>query len=140
MAHIWPHPTAKKKIYVYRESVSMCEICGGVFFFFYCPLLPLWWSLGFLLQHTKKAWRRYRRRKQFQAQQAEKRAGEEKAYLALDKYVKGGVKEFVDFNATLKRGAKEKAESAAEGIDNHSGFGSVADETLCRIGFRSCCK
>ena len=103
-----------------RETVSLCEICAGTFFFFYCPLLPLWWGLGFLFQVTKKMWRRYRRRKEYQRQHTEKRR--ERSYLVLDKYMRGKV-ETIEFDGILK---KRRKEGSGEGMaDQNWGWGGV---------------
>eukprot|EP00731_Ephydatia_muelleri_P038319 Em0718g4a len=95
-----------------RETISLCEICAGTFFFFYCPLLPLWWGLGFLFQITKKLWRRYRRRRQYQTQHAAK---VERSYLVLDKYMRGKV-ETVGFDGALKKRRKEITEGTGEAM------------------------
>ena len=67
------------------------DICKGLFFFFYLPMLPLWWSLEFLWEFIKRKYRRHKRKKRFRAMKAEKAAKQKKYYLSVDQYSRGRI-------------------------------------------------
>lgn len=87
----------------HRDTMPCCEICKGMFFFFYCPLLPLFWMLEYVWVFAKNKWRRHKRKKRFRKERAAKQAEKEKTYLMLDKYSRGKIeREILDFSKDLK--------------------------------------
>lgn len=90
------------------------EICKGLFFFIYCPLLPVWWVVDFFWEYGKRKWRRHKRKKRYRARKAAMRAQEEQAFLMLDQYTRGKVeRQIVDFDKAL-RARKEKEAKRGE--------------------------
>ena len=86
-----------------------CEICKGMFFFFYCPLLPLFWLLEYVWVFAKQKWRRHKRKKRYRALRAAKQSQKDKTYLLLDKYSRGKVeREILDFSKDLKDQRQKK--------------------------------
>ena len=86
-----------------------CEICKGMFFFFYCPLLPVFWILEYVWVFAKQKWRRHKRKKRFRELRVAKESQKEKTYLLLDKYSRGKVeREILDFSRDLKMQRKRK--------------------------------
>ena len=95
----------------YRDTKPIWETCKGLFFFFYCPLLPLWWILDFLWVYAKRKWRRHKRKKRYRALKAAQRAKKDKTFLMLDQYTRGKVeKQIVAFDKNVKQKKKKKVE------------------------------
>ena len=95
--------------FIHRDTKPCLEICKGVFFFVYCPLLPLWWVLDFVWEHIKRKWRRHRRKKRFRALKAAEKAKKENTYLMLDQYTRGKVeKQIIDFSKETKAKRKKQ--------------------------------
>ena len=87
-----------------RDTAACITICKGLFFFFYCPLLPFYWILEFGFIYTRRKWRRWKRIKAYRAEKAEKEAAKEEEYLHVDKYRKGLLeKEIVSLDQELKK-------------------------------------
>ena len=79
-----------------------CDICKGLFFFFYCPLLPLFWILEYIWVFAKHKWRRHKRKKRFRELRAAKQSQKDRTYLMLDKYSRGKVERgILDFSKDL---------------------------------------
>ena len=96
------------------------EICKGLFFFFYCPLLPLIWILEYLWVFAKHKWRRHKRKKRFRELRAAKQKEKDKTYLQLDKYSRGKIeREILDFSKDLKRKRQEKKRDGLFAISIH---------------------
>lgn len=93
----------------YRDTMPCCQICTGLFFFFYLPLLPLFWTLEFLWEYLWRRWRRYKRKKRYRelkADQAEKEKGQ---YLSVDQYTRGKVeKQILGLNKQVKKRRTQK--------------------------------
>lgn len=99
-----------------RDTKNLLEILKGLFFFIYCPLLPLWWLVEFSFEWIQRKRRRERRRKEFIAKKKERQAKEENTYLMLDKYTRGTKeKKVIDFDAE-KNKVKKKKQKEIEGI------------------------
>lgn len=65
------------------------EIIKATFFFIYCPLLPLWWSLEILFEWLMRKRRRQRRLKEYRSKKAEKQKKKEDTYLMVDEFSRG---------------------------------------------------
>ena len=86
-----------------------CEICKGMFFFFYCPFLPLFWIVEYIWVFAKQKWRRHKRKKRFRELRAAKQSQKDRTYLLLDKYSRGKVeREILDFSKDLKMQRQKK--------------------------------
>lgn len=72
-----------------KDQMPCIQICTGLFFFFYCPFLPVWWVVEFMYKFIRKKWRRRKRIKKFRKERAEREAKKEKAYVHMDKYSRG---------------------------------------------------
>ena len=84
------------------------EICKGLFFFVYCPLLPLWWIVDFVWEYGKRKWQRHKRKKRYRDMKASMRTEKEQAFLLLDQYTRGKVeRQIIDFDKEIKT-RKEK--------------------------------
>ena len=85
------------------------EICKGLFFFFYCPFIPLFWILDYVWTFAVQKWRRRKRKKKFREMRAAKQKEKNKTYLSLDKYSRGEIeREIIDFSKDLKMKRKKK--------------------------------
>ena len=92
-----------------RDTMPCCEICKGMFFFFYCPLLPLFWLLEYIWVFARQKWRRHKRKKRYRALRAAKQSQKDRTYLLLDKYSRGKVeREILDFSKDLKAQRQKK--------------------------------
>lgn len=86
-----------------KDQMPCIVICKGLFFFFYCPLLPLYWALLFTCIYLKRKWRRWKRIKVFRAEKAEKEEEKKLQYLHMDKYSRGILEsEIVNLDKELK--------------------------------------
>lgn len=86
-----------------KDSAACVHICKGLFFFFYCPLLPLYWILEFCFIYLRRKWRRRKRIAAYRAEKAEREANKERKYFQMDKYSRGKLeKEIVDLDKELK--------------------------------------
>ena len=102
-----------------RDTQNVIEIFKGLFFFVYCPLLPLWWILEFFIEWIMRKRRRERRRRQFIKKKADKRSKDENTYLMLDKYTRGTTeKKMIDFNEEKKK-TNSKKKGKINGIYTH---------------------
>ncbi len=72
-----------------KDEMPCIMICRGLFFFFYCPLLPVWWVLEFSFKFLRRSWRRRKRIKQFRAERAVREERKRQAYVHLDEYSRG---------------------------------------------------
>ena len=101
-----------------RDTMPCLEICKGLFFFIYCPLLPLWWVVDFIWEYGKTKWRRHKRKKRYRARKAAMRAEEEQTFLMLDKYTRGKVeRQIVDFDQQVRERKEKKANKGGLGDD-----------------------
>lgn len=92
-----------------RDTMPCCEIYKGMFFFFYCPLLPFIWILEYIWVFARQKWRRHKRKKRFRALRAAKQSQKDRTYLLLDKYSRGKVeREILDFSKDLKMQRRKK--------------------------------
>ena len=79
------------------------EICKGLFFFFYLPLLPLWWTVEFTWDLICRKWRRHKRKKRYRALKASQAEKEKNQYLSVDQYTRGKVeKQILGLNKKIK--------------------------------------
>ena len=86
-----------------KDQMPCFMICKGLFFFFYCPLLPLYWTLEFIFILLRKRYRKWKRIKAYRAQKAEREAKKQNQYLHMDKYSRGVLeKEIVSLDKELK--------------------------------------
>ena len=91
------------------------EILKGMFFFHYCLLLPLIWTLHYLWVFVKRKWKRHKRKKRFRAARDADTKAEDQAYLQLDKYSRGKIeREILDLNEEIKKARKEKVKEGIE--------------------------
>ena len=67
------------------------EICKGLCFFFYLPLLPLWWIVELLWEYGRRKWQRHKRKKRYRVMKAAKVEQEKEQYLSVDQYTRGKV-------------------------------------------------
>ena len=74
-----------------RDTMPCCDICKGLFFFFYLPTLPLWWTLEFLWGFVKRKRQRHRRKKRYRAAKQSQVEKEKDCYLSVDQYTRGKV-------------------------------------------------
>ncbi len=85
------------------------KIIKGVFFFYYCLLLPLIWTFHYLYMFVKRKWKRHKRKKTFRGERASGNQAENQAYLQLDKYSRGKIeREIIEFDAELRKERKER--------------------------------
>ena len=81
-----------------------CDICKGLCFFFYLPLLPLWWTLEFLWEYGRRKWRRSKRKKRYRALKASQVEKAKDQYLSVDQYTRGKVeKQILGLNNKIKK-------------------------------------
>ncbi len=86
-----------------KDQMPCLMICKGLFFFFYCPLLPLYWILEFTFILIRKRYRKAKRIKAFRAERAEKEAKKQNQYIHMDQYSRGVLeKEIVSLDRELK--------------------------------------
>ncbi len=93
-------------IYIYSSdgTKSILGILKGLFFFIYCPLLPLWWSLEIVYEWYMRRRARQRRKIEFRAKKEAKQMEDKDKYLLLDKYTRGKKeKKVVDFKKQMKK-------------------------------------
>ena len=72
-----------------KDTMPIVQICQGLWFFFYCPFLPVYWSLEFIFHFIKHYMKRKRRLKKFRQERAAREAKKDKEYVQLDKYSRG---------------------------------------------------
>lgn len=86
-----------------KDQMPCITICKGLFFFFYCPLLPVYWIFEFGFIYLRRRWRRRKRIAAYRAEKAEKEASKEREYLHMDKYSRGVLeKEIVSLDKELR--------------------------------------
>lgn len=86
-----------------KDQMACVTICKGLFFFFYCPLLPFYWILEFFFLFLRRKWRRRKRIQAFRAERAEKEAKKQQQYLHMDEYSRGQVeKEIVTLDKQIR--------------------------------------
>lgn len=86
-----------------KDQAACVTICKGLFFFFYCPLLPAYWVVEFFFIFLRRKWRRRKRIKAFRAQREEKEATKQRQYLHMDEYSRGLVEnEIVSLDKELR--------------------------------------
>jgi len=66
--------------------MPIIQICQGLWFFFYCPFLPIYWSLEFIFTYFKRYFKRKRRLIKFRQERAARDEKKAKEYVQLDKY------------------------------------------------------
>lgn len=71
--------------------MPLCDICKGLFFFFYLPTLPLWWTLDFIWEFIKRKYRRHKRKKRYRAMKASQAVKQQQYFLSVDQYSRGKV-------------------------------------------------
>jgi hypothetical protein len=118
---------------VVKKKNDLLEICKGLFFFLYCPLLPLWWSMDFFIRYTIRCIRRRRRMREYKKKKALKQEKKDKRfkeqYLLVDEYSRGAKeRKFVNFDK-VKSKAKKKATKKKEKV-----FSDEEKEELNNLG------
>lgn len=94
------------------DTKSICEIIKGLFFFFYCPILPLWWIVEISFERCMRNRRKNRRRAAFKKKKALQRENDKKTYLLLDKFSRG-LKEKKIIEFSTKTGKKKTTKNTA---------------------------
>ena len=80
-----------------------CDICKGLFFFFYLPLLPLCWTVEFLWEFCRRKWRRHKRKKRYRVLKASQAEKKKDQYLSVDQYTRGKVeKQILGLSSKIK--------------------------------------
>lgn len=101
--------------YTHRENMACLKIIKGMFFFYYCLLLPLIWTLHYLFIFVKRKWKRHKRKKNFRVERASGNQAEDQAYLQLDKYSRGKIeREIIEFDAELRKERKERVKTGED--------------------------
>ena len=86
-----------------KDQMPCLMICKGLFFFFYCPLLPLYWILEFTFLYLRRRYRKAKRIKAYRAAKAEREAKKRNQYLHMDQYRRGVLeKEIVSLDKELR--------------------------------------
>ena len=86
-----------------KDTMPCIMICRGLFFFFYCPFLPVYWILEFCCTLARRKWRRHKRIAEYRKAKAEKEHAKERQYLHMDKYSRGVLeKDIIDLDKELK--------------------------------------
>ena len=81
------------------DTMPCLEICKGLFFFFYLPTLPLWWTIEFIWEFGRRKWQRHKRKKRYRALKASREAKNKDQYLSVDQYTRGKVeKQILDIS------------------------------------------
>jgi hypothetical protein len=94
-----------------------CDICKGLFFFFYLPTLPLWWAVEFLWVFVKRKRQRHGRKKRYRAAKAKRVEKEKDCYLSVDQYTRGKVeKQILDISQKTKA---RKTQQKKKGSHTH---------------------
>ena len=99
-----------------------CEICKGLFFFFYLPTLPLWWTVEFLWEFGKRKWQRHKRKKRYRALKASRVDKEKGRYLSVDQYTRGKVeKQILGISQRNKaRKARKRNQGIGQTLHSHT--------------------
>ena len=93
----------------FRDTKPLLVICKELFFFIYCPLLPLWWIVDFVWEYGRRKWRRHKRKKRFREKRVASKARKEKTYLMLDQFTRGKVeRQIIDFDKDVKAKKEKK--------------------------------
>ena len=93
------------------------DICKGLLFFFYLPLLPLWWTVEFMWGFAVRKWRRHKRKKRYRALKATQAEKEKDQYLSVDQYTRGKVeKQILGISKKVK---DKKARRRNKGQNTH---------------------
>lgn len=91
-----------------RDTKDVLEILKGLFFFIYCPLLPLWWAVEFFFEWIRRKRRQKRRLQEYRQKKQAKQTKDEQTYLMLDQYFRGTTeKKVVDFKNEAKKTNKK---------------------------------
>ena len=86
-----------------KDQMPCVTICKGLFFFFYCPLLPVFWMLEFTCTYVRRRFRRWKRIQDYREEKAEKEAAKQRQYTYIDKYSRGLVEnEIVSLDKQLR--------------------------------------
>ena len=101
-----------------RDTMPCCDICKGLFFFFYLPTLPLWWTLEFLWGFVKRKRQRHRRKKRYRAAKQSRVEKEKDCYLSVDQYTRGKVEKQI-LGISQKNKAR-KAQQKKQGSHSHT--------------------
>ena len=107
---------------LYSNTKSVLEICKGVCFFIYCPLLPLWWIVEWVFTMIRRKLRQARRRKVLEKRRAQQKDKEHKTFLMLDKFTRGAVEKRVfDFDEEKKKVEERSAKRKQRSSDSKHG-------------------
>ena len=71
--------------------MPVLDICKGLFFFFYLPLLPVWWVITFTWERIINKYRRHERKKRYRAMKDKRTAEKEQYFLSVDQYTRGKI-------------------------------------------------
>ena len=94
-----------------KDTMPCTKICQGLWFFFYCPFLPLWWLVTFFYTFLRRKWRRRKRINKFRQQKAIKEAKKAADYVHLDKYSRGQEEsEIVKLDRDIKKLKQQEKE------------------------------
>lgn len=89
----------------------MFEVCKGLFFFIYCPLLPFLWLIEMTIEWIQKRQKKARRKREYRAKKEERQKQKDNTYLLLDKYTRGEKeKKLIDFKKEKKKAQKKRKE------------------------------
>ena len=106
-----------------------CDICKGLFFFFYLPTLPLWWTLDFVWSFIRRKCNRHKRKKRYREVKARQAAKEEEYYLSVDQYTRGTVEKQIlevdRLNKAKKTRQQQKGVSVLEYYTFNIGEGAI---------------
>lgn len=94
-----------------RDTMPLCDICKGLFFFFYLPTLPLWWTLDFIWEFAKRKYRRHKRKKRYRAMKASQAVKQQQYFLSVDQYSRGKVeRQVLDLDKKTKATRAKQAQ------------------------------
>ena len=95
-----------------------CEVCKGLCFFFYLPLLPLWWVVEFLWEFGRRKWQRHKRKKRYRAMKESQVKKDKECYLSVDQYTRGKVeKQILGISQRIK---SRKRRQKNKGVHQHT--------------------
>ena len=101
-----------------RDTMPCCDICKGLFFFFYLPTLPLWWTMEFVWGFVKRKRQRHKRKKRYRAVKATQAEKEKECYLSVDQYTRGKVEKQI--LGISKKNKAKKTQQKNKGTHMHT--------------------
>lgn len=110
-----------------------CDICKGLFFFFYLPTLPLWWVLEFVWGFIKRKWQRHKRKKRYRAMKASQAEKEKDCYLSVDQYTRGKVEKQILGISQKNKTKKAKQKNKGTCINTELSSGLLNDVYMVGI-------